>query len=609
MFGLISLVITLSLTFVRAAPIPYHPRLGSPHSSAGISSVDISSTTEGTQHIPNVDSQEPASNVSPYSSPPSLVEDWFSHRTPAQSGGSSPWEVIGRHEWFDGGGTGEDILGRERDGLVISLDNKKMDNAHPQKDISKGMISKVEQNTEWWKPSMEWFGGSARTRGKKMQSEIQPDITGLDEHGSHIVSQSKPGQNSHGHPQLMSSDLGGDEVQLMDPTPPPPGPVGESSQLANRIYSPAPQIPPLSTFRSGTGQIIPQGDTLSPTNPLALWKWWPDGEDDKARSPHLGPEEANSPGGMGYLSVLTPGDPLSVWKAWWNEQKKVDAPLPPLPPLSPISPLLAQSQSQKQQESQPLILLPAPPSIPQGTGPSSSPPQPPPVVDPSTQRTYPPSPKLAELDPYFCQSRINPLSAVDPNDPIPCLKKWWEIREQTMDWERTNNRPYHSSGFLIDTPPLPIHDDLEVNDAIKMDSSTDAIELDEIWTPSMPRGGSHGSQTTPEIERGANWRAKPRVSRPGHPEERGQGGQGTPQFPHPDSPGMRVFGGVGGESTKEQREEIMQRLGAPAKNKWGFLKWMFDNSESGKSLKSWATEWGATMFGHLLSTFGRRRGG
>ena len=610
MFGPTPLIFTLSLTSVWATPIPYHLRLGSPHSSAG-SSVDIPSTDGYTPHIPNIDNQEPTSNVSPYSPSLSLFEDWFSHRTPTQIGGSSPWEVIGRHEWFDGAGTGEDRLGREKDDLGISLDNLKVDNAHPQKKIAGG----VEQSTEWWKPSMAWFGGSARTSRK---SGKQPDIIELDGHASHTASQREPGQNSQGHPQMASSASGEGEVQLMDPTLPSPGPVNENSQLDDQGYSPAPQLPPLSIYRSDPGPINSEGNVLSPTNPLTLWKWWSDG-DDKAKVTHLVSEEANSPEAVGYFDGLTPGDPLNVWKMWWNEQKKVDAPLPPLPPLSPISPLLAQPQSQKQslpkssaqqqQKSPPLILPPTPSSLPQVAPPSTSNPQSPPVVDPSTQRTYPPSPKLAESDPYFCQSRIDPLSAVDPNDPIPCLTKWWEIREKTMDWERTNNRPYHSKGFLIDTPPLPSHNDLEVNEAIKIDSSTDAIQLDEIWTPSMPRGGSHGSQTTPESERGANWRAKPRVSRPGHPGEERQGVPGTPQFPHPDSPGMRVFGGVGGETTREQREEIMQRLGSPAKNKWGFLKWLFDNSESGKSLKSWATEWGGTMLGHLLSTFGRRRGG
>lgn len=616
MFWLISLVVTLSLTSVQAAPIPYHPRLGSPHSSTGIPSVDIPPTTEGyAPHIPNVDNQEPTSNAPPYSSSVSLVEDWFSHRTPTQSGGSSPWEVVGRHEWFNGEGTGEERLGREGNEHAIVLDNGRLDNARPQKDLTEGIVGRVEQSTEWWKPSMAWFGGSARTSRQKSQSGMQPDITGLDEQASRTVSQSKPGQNSDGHSQLGGGGLGGDEVQLTDPMPSPPGPASENSQLGDRTFSLAPQLPPLSTFRSDPGPIIPQGNALSPTNPLALWEWWSDGEGDRARATHLGSEEANSPGGMKYWSGLTPGDPLSVWQAWWNEQKKEDAPLPPLPPLSPISPLLAQPQSQKQplpkpsiqqhQESQPLLLLPAPSSISQVAPPLTPPLQLPPVVDPSTQRTYPPSPKLAELDPYFCQSRINPLSAVDPNDPIPCLTKWWEIREKTMDWERTNNRPYHSSGFLIDTPPLPIHGDLEVDNAIKVDSSTDALQLDEVWTPSVPRGGSHGSQTTPEGEREASWRGKPRVRRPSHSDEGGQRAPGTPQFPHPESPGMRVFGGVGGETTKGQREEIMQRLGAPAKNKWGFLKWMFDNSESGKNLKNWAMEWGGAMLGHLLSTFGR----
>ncbi|KAF8474057.1 hypothetical protein BDZ91DRAFT_759393 [Kalaharituber pfeilii] len=127
-------------------------------------------------------------------------------------------------------------------------------------------------------------------------------------------------------------------------------------------------------------------------------------------------------------------------------------------------------------------------------------------IDEKDQVPWVPSPDLVELDPVaFPKSRLEPVSVLDPDNPLPGLKAWWEREEERREAEE---RGEWESEFGWENVARPY----------------------EIWTPSMPQ--------TPSSAEGPGFR----MSTPGTAGAAGfraaRGNENShPQFPHPDSPG------------------------------------------------------------------------
>ncbi|KAF8445302.1 hypothetical protein BGX38DRAFT_689360 [Terfezia claveryi] len=219
----------------------------------------------------------------------------------------------------------------------------------------------------------------------------------------------------------------------------------------------------------------------------------------------------------------------------------------------------------------------------------------PPLIDPAHQRTWPNSPGLADADyENFPQSLIDPLSVVDAEDPLPSLRKWWEQKETEREWEEVNRETgrdgggssSHKSGknSPLSPQPDPVFEENGEEGSWGSRSSWESTENNiNNKNDDNARGGEGG-------------RFKMSTS-----------GSSSPVYPHPKSPGWQVFGGLVPGLKKNKQKEIimMHKLGVPAKDKWGFVKWNLDSTEHGARLRNGVLEWGGELLGSLFG--GRRR--
>ena len=223
----------------------------------------------------------------------------------------------------------------------------------------------------------------------------------------------------------------------------------------------------------------------------------------------------------------------------------------------------------------------------------------PPLVDPAHQRTWPNSPSLAETDyENFPQSLFDPLSVVDEEDPLPSLRKWWEQKETEREWREVNRETgregggssSHKSGknTPVSPQPDPVFEESAGEDSWGSRSSWDSTE------------NSNNNNGNNDAREGSQFR----MSTPG---SEASSSSSSPMYPHPKSPGWQIFGGLTPGLKKNQQKEIimMHKLGVPAKDKWGFVKWNLDSTEHGARLKSGILEWGGELLGSLFGRGGR----
>lgn len=242
------------------------------------------------------------------------------------------------------------------------------------------------------------------------------------------------------------------------------------------------------------------------------------------------------------------------------------------------------------------------PSTPEGTSPPRTPiPWPdispdhptPPLIDPTHQRTWPNSPGLADADyENFPQSLIDPLSVVDAEDPLPSLRKWWEQKETEREWEEVNRETgregggssSHKSGKNSPLSPQP-------------DPVFEENREEGSWGSRSSWGSSENN-----INNNNNNDGNTRGGEGGRRFTMSTPGSSSPVYPHPKSPGWQVFGGLVPGLKKNKQKEIimMDKLGVPAKDKWGFVKWNLDSTEHGARLKNGVLEWGGQLFGCLF---------
>lgn len=89
----------------------------------------------------------------------------------------------------------------------------------------------------------------------------------------------------------------------------------------------------------------------------------------------------------------------------------------------------------------------------------------------------------------------------------------------------------------------------------------------------------------------------PRMSTPGT-----EGNAGGPTYPHPDSAAWKLFGGLTSDmEQKDKKGLVMDRLGMPAKDKWGFFKWNLQNTPHGAALTNDAISVAGELLGGFLS--------
>ena len=56
-----------------------------------------------------------------------------------------------------------------------------------------------------------------------------------------------------------------------------------------------------------------------------------------------------------------------------------------------------------------------------------------------------------------------------------------------------------------------------------------------------------------------------------------------------------------GKNKKEQKKELMGRLGTPGKDKLGFVKWNLNQTQHGRNLKGVAESWAGEMLGRWVA--------
>lgn len=347
---------------------------------------------------------------------------------------------------------------------------------------------------------------------------------------------------------------------------------GEEQQRREMYFSTGQGTPGMEI--SEPDEPIPIGD--KPAAPVAAYSALETPPQGDSRKPYIPALRAASP-----PTVLAP--PKSPSTA--TPYRAATPVLPPLPPKLPLTP-----STYKPSPPNPIpitlpILLPPPPAhSPSPATPSSPPlalaltpgahPPPPPAKSapptpfstPTPRRPFSPSlfppvsPQTAPASPSllaYPQSQLDPLSVVDSDDPLPTLRKWGEAQQAAAEWAEMNAQT----------------------------------------------GRNDGGSRTPRHERQAEEKdKKSKKSTPGTPRATPED-SGTPRYPHPQSPGWQVFGGLNPSLGKKERKGVImvEKLGAPARDKWGFVKWSFDTSEQGVGLKGLLMEWGGEMLGSLVA--------